>query len=74
MRCILCGSTSCCGEEFEDEMQRQANVIAELDGKIRQLEALVEKLKCCENCKHHMLDLNDGPCNMCDETDDRWEA
>jgi hypothetical protein len=28
----------------------------------------------CTNCKHADLDLKEHPCNVCDETDDRWEV
>jgi hypothetical protein len=54
--------------------QLHEQTIAERDARIKELEALVEKLKCCDNCKHENLDHKEHPCNMCDETDDRWEA
>ena len=45
-----------------------------LGGRILELEATVEKLKCCGNCKHEPEFFSDnGCCVMCVKLD-KWEA
>ena len=45
-----------------------------LGGRILELEATVEKLKCCGNCKHEPEFFSDnGCCVMCAKLD-KWEA
>ena len=52
-----------------------------ISGKIAELEMLVQKLKCCENCKHHSFWGDELKCNLinyddefeCLKTKSKWE-
>lgn len=51
----------------------------EFEKEIRTLKAQIEKMKCCENCKHRrklremeILGLDKEPCNVCNKHD-KWE-
>ena len=49
------------------------------DKRIAELEAQIEKMKCCENCKHHYIALDDTTsCKLLDrfassKPCDKWE-
>ena len=62
----LAGQGGCDGEPY-DQIQQAADYIAEL-------EALVEKLKCCGNCKHEPEFFSDNSCCVICVNLDKWEA
>jgi len=52
----------------------------ELTDKVRELEAQIEKMKCCENCKHHHFMGDELKCSLdydtefeCLKTKQNWE-
>ena len=60
--------------ERDDSIGDLISKIADKDKRISELEALVEKLKCCGNCKHEPEFFSDnGCCVMCAKLD-KWEA
>jgi len=48
--------------------------LAERDERIKELERLVEDMKCCKNCADHNVLVTDEPCVNCDpqEKDNKW--
>ena len=72
-------------EELEKEVTRLRNEnldiinkytrFAETDRKtIADLEAQIEKMKCCQNCKHHYFMGNDLECKLIDcDNNESWE-
>ena len=60
--------------ERDDSIGDLISKIADKDKRIAELEALVEKLKVCGNCKHEPEFFSDnGCCVMCAKLD-KWEA
>lgn len=60
--------------ERDDSIGDLISKIADKDKRISELEALVEKLKVCGNCKHEPEFFSDnGCCVMCAKLD-KWEA
>ena len=70
-------------KEYMDEIVSKADVINELKNTIERQEIMIDKMKCCENCKHstwslisdcvecchHKIELR----NTCDEKYTNWE-
>ena len=58
-----------------------AQMIVERDSSIETLNELIEKMKCCENCKHHSFCGDELKCNLmsyddefeCLKTKSKWE-
>ena len=58
-----------------------AQMVVERDSSIETLNELIEKLKCCENCKHHSFWGDELKCNLmsyddefeCLKTKSKWE-
>ena len=45
-----------------------------LTDSVRELEAQIEKMKCCQNCKHHYFMGNDLECKLIDcDNNESWE-
>lgn len=43
--------------------------------RIAELKAQIEKMKCCENCRHYFDEPNtDKNCNNCDDSLSSWEV
>ena len=60
--------------ERDDSIGDLISKIADKDARVAELEALVEKLKVCGNCKHEPEFFSDnGCCVMCAKLD-KWEA
>lgn len=58
-----------------------AQMVVERDSSIETLNELIEKMKCCENCKHHSFCGDELKCNLmsyddefdCLKTKSKWE-
>ena len=58
-----------------------AQMVVERDFSIETLNELIEKMKCCENCKHHSFCGDELKCNLlsyddefeCLKTKSKWE-
>ena len=58
-----------------------AQMVVERDFSIETLNELLEKMKCCENCKHHSFCGDELKCNLlsyddefeCLKTKSKWE-
>ena len=60
--------------ERDDSIGDLISKIADKDARVAELEALIEKLKVCGNCKHEPEFFSDnGCCVMCAKLD-KWEA
>ena len=60
--------------ERDDSIGDLISKIADKDTRIAELEALVEKLKCCGNCKHEPEFFSDNSCCVICVNLDKWEA
>ena len=59
---------------LNEKLDAQAAETKRLNERVAELEALVEKLKVCGNCKHEPEFFSDnGCCVMCAKLD-KWEA
>lgn len=68
-------------KELQEEINKQENYRLAQDSKIsflitdnEQLKAQIEKMKCCQNCKHHYFMGNDLECKLIDcDNNESWE-
>ena len=60
--------------ERDDSIGDLISKIADKDKRIAELEALVEKLKVCGNCKHEPEFFSDNSCCVICVNLDKWEA
>lgn len=62
-------------------LHKQNKLLLEKEQEVEELKAQIEKLKCCENCKHHCFWGNELNCRTlsydeelkCMKTKEHWE-
>lgn len=54
-----------------DELQKENG---ELKKEIAEKNSVIEKMKCCENCKWNFIIGDYEPCNKCNDENDKWEC
>lgn len=68
-------------EEYSKCIREQQKTIGSLTDTIDELKELIEKMKCCENCKYHSFWGDELKCNLpsydeqfnCLDSKDKWE-
>ena len=53
-------------DNVNTEMLKRFNRLTELETENEQLKQQIERMKCCENCKHHSFWGNELKCNLLD--------
>ena len=71
---ILSQTTGYGRDKIKNLMDLYNSSLAQKSKRIAELEAQIEKMKCCQNCKHHYFMGNDLECKLIDcDNNESWE-